>query len=632
MSRAKNLTKLAWVLDCGGGDTALGIRDVIEHLTVIGTRLAFESGVALRLPPHSTTLRAFQRFKVSTICSALRVGAAIGVLAFICQLNFGLLATAASVVTSPDTNLTAREEQIIAASRPAAVPQFHGAPILGVYPNTPFLYSLAASGGTPLRFSVRKLPDGLSLDPQTGIITGMLGKKGEHTFTAIAKSPRGTAKMKIKIVCGDTLALTPPMGWNSYDAFGDSVVESEVLSNALWLKKNLQPFGWDTVVVDFRWYDSMADGIRVQNPEGVTIDDFGRCIPPANRFPLAADGMGFRNLADQIHAMGLKFGIHIMRGIPRKAVERNLPIAGSEFTAAQAVLPIGDPNRTCVWNHDMFGVDATTDAGKAWFESIAKQYAQWGVDYIKCDDIANMFRGRTYDSNEIQALSIALRKSGRSIELSLSPGPAPVSSAAHLEQFANLWRISGDFWDNWKSLNHNFDLFGQWFGHGEPGHWPDGDMIPFGHICQRNCDVRPDRWTRFTRDEQLTLMSLWALGPSPLMMGANLPDNDEWTTALLSNPEVLGVDQDALGLQGQRRGVTDSGVEIWSKKLADDSVAVGFFNRSGKPLKIDYVWHGLGFPGSIQVRDLWLRKDLGRQRALLAELPPRGCILLRVNQ
>lgn len=533
------------------------------------------------------------------------------------------------VVLSPDTNLTLREQQIVAAAMPATVPQFHGAQVVGVYPGTPFLFSLAASGHSPLRFSARQLPPGLSLDPQTGIITGMLKKSGQYSFTASVKNSQGKAKTRIAIRCGDTLALTPPMGWNSYDAFGDSVVESEVLSNALWLKQHLQPFGWDTIVVDFRWYDSLADGIRVQNPEGVTIDKYGRCLPPINRFPSAADGAGFKKLADQLHALGLKFGIHIMRGIPRKAVEENLPIAGSKFTAAQAVLPEGDPNRTCVWNRDMFGVNAATDAGKAWYQSLARQYAGWGVDYIKCDDIANMQRGRIYETNEIEALSTALRGSGRSMVLSLSPGPAPLSCAAHLEHFANLWRISGDFWDNWPSLNHNFDLFAQWDGHGAAGHWPDGDMIPFGHICQRNCDVRPGRWTRFTRDEQLTLMSLWALAPSPLMLGPNLPDNDDWTTALLTNPEVLAVDQDSLGAQGRRRALLASGAEIWTKKLADGSLAVGFFNRTEKLLTVDSPWRNLGFPDAPKVRDLWLRKDLAGPSKFI--LPPHGCLLFRVH-
>jgi hypothetical protein len=384
--------------------------------------------------------------------------------------------------------------------------------------------------------------------------------------------------------------------------------------------------------VDFRWYDSLADGIRVQNPAGVTIDEFGRCIPPPNRFPSAANGAGFKPLADKLHALGLKFGIHIMRGIPRQAVERNLPIAGSKFTAAQAPLPESDLNRTCVWNHDMFGVDATTDAGEAWYASIAQQYAAWGVDYVKCDDIANLQRGKIYDAGEIERLSTALKNSGRSIVLSLSPGATPVDQSAHLKQFANLWRISPDFWDNWHSLNRNFDLFGAWFGHGSLGHWPDGDMIPFAHICQLNCDVRPERWTRFTRDEQVTLMSLWALAPSPLMLGMNLPDNDDWTTAILSNPEVLAVDQDVLGKQARRMTADGNVAEMWVKPLADGSLAVGFFNRTGETARVDYHWHYLGYSSAPQVRDLWLRKNLGRQENFIVELPSHGSTLLRVKQ
>lgn len=544
---------------------------------------------------------------------------------------FNIANATESAAISPDTNLTAREQQIIAVAALSPEPQFHSPQIVGVRPDTPFLFCLAATGQGPMQFSVRRLPHDLILDPRSGIITGELEHNGDYTFTALASNSTGIAKTHIKVVCGDTLALTPPMGWNSYDAFGDSVVESEVISNAIWLKNHLQPFGWDTIVVDFRWYDSLADGIRVQNPERVTIDGFGRCIPPPNRFPSASDGDGFKKLAERIHSMGLKFGIHIMRGIPRKAVEENLPIAGSTFTAAEAVLPKDDPNRTCVWNRDMFGVDATTAAGKAWYKSIAQQYAEWGVDYIKCDDIDNMLRGGIYATNEIEALSTALKKSGRSIVLSLSPGPAPVECAAHLQQFANLWRISSDFWDNWKSLSHNFDLFAQWYQLGGPGHWPDGDMIPFGHICQRNCDVHPDRWTRFTRNEQLTLISLWALAPSPLMLGPNLPDNDEWTTALFSNPEVLAVNQDRLAQQGGRFGFTSSGAEIWTKKLADGSLAVGFFNRSEKPIKIDYPWTNFNFANAPQVRDIWIRQNLGSQREFFAELPPHGCALVQVR-
>src|SRR5262245_33705606 len=293
---------------------------------------------------------------------------------------------------SPNTNLTAREEQIIAASKPAAAPRFNGARVIGVRPGTPLLHTLALTGARPLMISAQGLPRGLKFDTATGVLSGAV-PAGEYTVKIRAGNTAGNADAELRIVSGDKLALTPPMGWNSYDAFGDSVTETEVLTNAACMKEHLQPVGWDIVVVDFRWYDEKADGIRVQNPEGVTIDANGRCVPPTNRFPSAANGAGFKPLADKIHALGLKFGIHIMRGIPRKAVEANTKIAGSNFTAVQAPRPEWDTNRTCRWNRDMFGVDAATDAGKAWYASIGRQYAEWGVDYIKCDDIAQLERG-----------------------------------------------------------------------------------------------------------------------------------------------------------------------------------------------------------------------------------------------
>jgi alpha-galactosidase len=511
-------------------------------------------------------------------------------------------------------------------------PRFNGALVVGVWPATPFMYSLAVSGARPMKFAVRNLPPGLRFDAGSGIVSGSVQKPGDYRFEAHAENSAGKAAAEIRVNCGDRLAMTPPMGWNSYDAYGDSVLESEVLANAAWLKEHLHPFGWDTVVVDFRWYDSKADGIRVQNPEGVTIDEYGRCIPPANRFPSAANGAGFKPLADRIHSMGLKFGIHIMRGIPRLAVSGNLPIHGSKFTASEAVRSADDPARECRWNRDMYGVNATKAAGKAWYADIARQYAGWGVDYIKCDDIANLERGdERYPEAEVEALHEGLRASGRSIVLSLSPGPALLERGEHLKRFANLWRISGDFWDNWRALNRNFDLLSSWLPHAGPGHWPDADMIPLGHICQRNCDVRPDRWTRFSRDEQLTLMSLWALAPSPLMLGMNLPDNDEWTTALLTNPEVLSVNQDPRGSAAQRSADSAQNVDIWIKQLADQSSAVGFFNRTDNSTKLEVPWQRLGFVSDPQVRDLWERKDLGRQRQFVGVLAPHGCVLLHAK-
>jgi alpha-galactosidase len=526
-------------------------------------------------------------------------------------------------VGSTGTHLAAREEQIIAAAKPAAAPRFNGATVIGIHPGTPFLHSLAVSGARPIVFFAKKLPAGLALDPQTGIIAGELKEKGTFTFTASAKNSAGKAVTKIKIVCGDRLALTPPMGWNSYDAFGDNVVESEVLENARYVAARLQPVGWDTVVVDYCWSDPGAHdnnrNARANAP--LAADNFGRLLPAPNRFPSAVDGAGFKPLADAVHALGLKFGIHIMRGIPRNSVYTNLPIQDSNFTAASAA----NTNDKCVWCPDMFGV-RNNAAGQAWYDSCARLWAGWGVDYIKVDDLSS-----PYHAAEIEMIRHAIDRCGRSIVFSTSPGPTSPSHAAHISTNANLWRVSGDFWDEWKSLDHEFTLGARWHDSVGPGHWPDADMLPVGHLSVGNRSVGPDRFTRFTRDEQLTHISLWCLLPSPLMVGANLPDNDDWTLALLTNPEVLAVNQDPLGLPAQRVVNPAVPAETWVKKLADGSVAVGFFNRTDQPVKIDVPWRNLGFRSVPNVRDLWLREDLGRQKNFTAELPAHGCVLLGVK-
>ena len=462
----------------------------------------------------------------------------------------------------------------------------------------------------------------------------------EEQIVAAAK-----AGGEIKIVRDARPALTPPMGWNSYDAFSDSVVEAEVLSNADWMHAHLQPFGWNTIVIDFRWYDPKPTGDdrllnRTRTGAALAADEFSRLLPAPNRFPSVTNDAGFKPLADQLHAMGLKFGIHVMRGIPRQAVLANTKIFGGNFTAAEA----GDQNDKCVWCPDMFGV-RNNAAGQAWYDSCAKLWASWGVDYIKVDDLS-----QPYHAAEIEMIRRALDKCGRPIVFSTSPGPTSTTHAGHIAANANLWRISGDFWDRWQKLDAQFDLIAQWQGAGGPGHWPDADMIPFGHIAIRSKIDGSSHWTHFTRDEQLTLMSLWAVAPSPLMLGMNLPDNDDWTTALLTNPEVLAVDQDPRGQPGRRIFIPGQTTEVWTKELSGGALAVGFFNRTDDPVKVDYAWSNLGFssapragepwhgaaalmgrPGAPKVRDLWLRKNLGREKNFVAELPPHGCVLLKVE-
>ncbi|MGB7747415.1 MAG: putative Ig domain-containing protein [Verrucomicrobiia bacterium] len=527
-------------------------------------------------------------------------------------------------VVSPNTNFTVHEEQIIAAAKAGAAPRFNGARIVGIHPGTPFIHSLAVTGERPIAFSAKKLPDGLSLNPNTGIITGSLKRAGEYTVKIAAQNSVGKAKTEIKIVCGDTLALTPPLGWNSYDAFGDNVVESEVLANARYVAEKLQPVGWDTVVVDYCWADPGAhdNNRNARANAALAADQFGRLLPATNRFPSAINGTGFKPLADAVHALGLKFGIHIMRGIPRNSVNANLPIEDSSFTAVEA----GNTNSKCVWCPDMFGVNSNA-AGQAWYDSCARLWAGWGVDYIKVDDLSS-----PYHVAEVEMVRRAIDRCGRSIVFSTSPGETPIGQAANVMTHANLWRVSGDFWDDWKSLQHEFVLGARWHDFAGPGHWPDADMLPVGHLSVSNRSVGSDRFTHFTREEQLTHLSLWCLLPSPLMIGANLPDNDDWTLALLTNPEVLAVNQDALGRAARRMtGLPPETVEIWKKELADGSVAVGIFNRAVQPIKVEFQWRVLGLHSSPKVRDLWLHKDLGRQKNFAAELPPHGCVLLRVG-
>ena len=429
-----------------------------------------------------------------------------------------------------------------------------------------------------------------------------------------------------KVPSSHQLAGTPPMGWNSYDTYGDSVTEAETLANAVWMQEHLLPYGWNTVVVDFRWYDPQPTGDdrllnKTRTGAALAADQFGRLQPAPNRFPSAAAGAGFKPLADQLHAMGLKFGIHVMRGIPRQAVATNSPIEGAGASAADA----GNANDRCPWCPDMFGVNDNA-AGQAWYDSCVRLWASWGVDYIKVDDLS-----QPYHTPEIAMLRRALDQFGRKIIFSTSPGPTPTSRAGDIADKANLWRISGDFWDRWQKLNDQFDLLAQWQGAGASGHWPDADMIPLGYLAIRSKIGGSAHWTHFTREEQLTLISLWSLAPSPLMLGMNLPDNDDWTTALLTNPEVMALDQDPLGSPARRIFVRGLAAECWLRELDDGAHAVGLFNRDGETARVDFEWPKFGQAKKLHVRDLWLRQDLNMTKKFSAEIPPHGCVLLRVD-
>ncbi len=423
------------------------------------------------------------------------------------------------------------------------------------------------------------------------------------------------------------IAPNPPMGWNSWDSFGLSVTEAEFKENAQWLAANLKRFGWQYVVVDEGWY--------LKNPEGkpgtfqFTMSKDGRYFPATNRFPSAVRDAGFKPLADYVHSLGLKFGIHIIRGIPKQAVERDVTFAHSSFQASDAV----DKSDTCPWNADNYGVRATP-AGQAYYDSVAQLYADWGVDLVKVDCIAS----HPYKGDEIEMISQALQKTARPIVLSLSPGPAPLEQAADFRKFAQMWRISNDVWDHWahdkkidfsQGLVEQFPVAASWATFTGGGHWPDADMLPIGFLGPRPGLGEP-RETNLTRDEQRTLITAWCIFRSPLFVGGNLTKMDDWTKSLLMNPEVLAVDQHSIGAQA---AVNDAKKAVWISKQANGRDAwVALFNLANTKQTIDYPLQSLGLSGTaFQIRDLWARKDLEKADRLKITLAPHSSMLYEVK-
>jgi alpha-galactosidase len=417
-------------------------------------------------------------------------------------------------------------------------------------------------------------------------------------------------------------APAPPMGWNSWDSYGTTVREEQVKANADWMAEHLAKYGWKYIVVDIQWYEPNAQGHDYKPGAPLTMDEFGRLIPAVNRFPSSANGAGFKPLADYVHGKGLKFGIHIMRGIPRQAVEKNLPIKGTPYHAAD----VADKDNACRWNPDMWGVDTTKPGSQAYYDSIAELYASWGVDFIKADDMGS----HLYQPAEMKALSHAMRKTGRPMVLSISPGPVPLSEVEFFEKYAQMWRISDDFWDDWKLLRQQFDYTREWAPFvGKNNTWPDADMLPFGklRVTSNEGGGAP---SKFTPDEQQTVMTLWSIFRSPLIFGGDLPSNDAATTALITNEEVLAVDQHS---SGGHQALEKGNIRVWTAdgvKPGERYVAV--FNLGEKPETADVGWREIGMTGSVaEVRDLWTHKSMGSQKGIHAELRPHASVLCRVT-
>jgi alpha-galactosidase len=423
------------------------------------------------------------------------------------------------------------------------------------------------------------------------------------------------------------LAPKPPMGWNSWDSYGQTVNEGEIRANAEWMAKHLKRFGWQYVVIDEGWY-ILNPGAQPADFRFALTDD-GRFIPVPARFPSAVDAAGFKPLADYIHSLGLKFGIHIIRGIPRQAVAKNLSIADSSFHAADAA----DRTDVCPWNSYNYGVKNNA-AGQAYYDSIAKLYASWDVDFVKADCIAD----HPYKPDEIRMLRAALDKTGRPIVLSLSPGPTSREKGDEVSKYAEMWRISDDFWDHWgpweghawsQGLRGQFTNAAQWASFNSLGHWPDADMLPIGRLGPHpgEGDVRD---TKFTRDEQITLITLWSMFRSPLMIGGDLLSMDEWTTSLLTNPEVIALDQHS---RDNHPLIATEKTIVWTARPdAGDDYYVAVFNVSEAEQWLHYEWRDLGLAdGNYRLRDLWSSSNKPKAASMDVTLRPHACVLYRVS-
>jgi hypothetical protein len=403
-------------------------------------------------------------------------------------------------------------------------------------------------------------------------------------------------------------AKTPPMGWNSWDCYGASVNEEQLIGNADYMAKNMKEWGWEYIVCDIQWYEPKAKSTSYNHFYPLEMDEYSRLIPAVNRFPSSKDGAGFKAIADYIHKLGLKFGIHIMRGIPRQAVHAATPIKGSNATARD----IAQSFSICSWNTDMYGVNPDAEGAQEYYNSLFELYAEWEVDFVKVDDICNTEYKplNPYSARrEIELIRKAIDNCGREMVLSLSPGPAVLEESEHLSLHANMWRMTGDFWDNWKQLYDMFERCNAWSPYVKEGCWPDCDMLPIGHIgINTPGHDQRSRFTNFTKEEQITMMTLWCIFRSPLMVGAELRDNDEWTLSLLTNPEILRLLKHSYGAKQIMR--TEDTV-VWASNDEDGSKYVAFFNTAFCATEPEVTFMNLGIQGTYKARDLWAHEDIG---------------------
>lgn len=430
----------------------------------------------------------------------------------------------------------------------------------------------------------------------------------------------------------NAVAPVPPMGWNSYDYYNTLVNEQQIRHNAEYMAKKMKKYGWEYIVIDIQWSDSFAGDCNEKNIQYIPfshfeIDEYSRQIPSENRFPSSKNGAGFKPLADYIHSLGLKFGIHIMRGISRYAAHNHLPIKthdGKKITADM----IASPYSTCAWNPDMYGVDANKPYAQDYYDSIFELYAQWGVDFVKVDDICRHIKDSFYE-NEMMMMAKAIENCGRAMVLSLSPGPAIIEKAHQYERYANMWRITDDFWDDWRLLKAMFERCEVWQKHTGEGNWPDCDMLPInvlGYGWAPKNAAEKSRKSQFTVEETRTMITLWSIFRSPLMIGTDLPQLDEVNLQLLTNEEILAMNKNPYQAF-QSSDSSNDNIVIWTNDSPDDlSYYECYFNISENPQTVKL---NITVGPEDNIRDLWEHQNLGP--SITFTLPPHSCKAFKIT-
>jgi len=425
------------------------------------------------------------------------------------------------------------------------------------------------------------------------------------------------------------------MGWNSWDAYGFTISEAQFRANVEVLA-GMKQFGWQYAVIDEGWY--------MQDPFGANTvaqkflyDANGLLVPVEARFPSSVNHAGFKPLADWVHSLGLKFGIHILRGIPKQVVEENLPIAGSSFRAADAA----DKTSTCPWSDANYGV-LDNAAGQAYYDSMLKRYAEWGLDFIKVDCISD----RPFRPTEIRQVADAIRKTGRTIVLSLSPGPTSLDNAGYVAKYSQMWRIADDHWDVWIDKNKNngefpfglaeeFDRIAAWNKFSKPGSWPDPDMLPEGSLRPHPGWENP-RQSRYTQDEQRTEFTLWAVSRSPLIYGGNMTELDDFTRRLMTNKDLTAIDQIATEAKPvETHSTAFGGARVWfaSTGATKPQYYFAFFNPDDSAVILHFKWNDLWlrFSGKHSATNVWDGTKSASSEDMEVALPAHGSAIYRVE-